>query len=722
MRALHLRGGPRLVAAGSSVLLAASGLMLTAIVSAAPASASVGQVAPYVDMSNSQEGVLNTVISSHGLRSFTAAFTIGEGCSDIWGDTLPVGSDPTIGGEISSAKAAGASVIVSSGGSAGEPISFTCTNQSTIDAAYQAIINDYGTDYLDFDIEGAAIANTAGIDATFQAMKDLKASNPGLVWSVTVPVLPSGLDNYGTALLQDAQNMGVTIPLVNIMTMDYYEGTGTEMGNAAISAAEGTLAQMKAVNGSYTYANVGITPDIGINDDGSTFTLADAASVASWASSNGIGRLAFWSVDRDQPCPGGNGGASSPTCSGVSESTGQFTSAFTGAGGGGGTPPPPAEGPYGGTAAAIPGTVQAANYDTGGQGVAYNVTSVNGTANSYRSDGVDLEACTDTGCGDDLGWTAAGQWFKYTVKVATAGTYTVSVRLASPSGVTDGLHIASSSGANLSGNINVPATGGWQTWTTVTANVTLPAGQQTLTIDQDNGGWNIRQLTFASSTTPPGDTVTVSSPGNQTGTVGTAASLKVNGSDSASGQTLTFSATGLPAGLSISSSGLISGTPTTAATSNVTVTATDTTGAKGSASFTWTISSTAPPPSSLANGGFETGSLSPWVCQAGDTVVTAPVHSGTHAAEISATNSQTGECDQTVTLSPNTTYTLSGWTQGNYAYIGVSGGATASTWTSSSGWAQQTVSFTTGSSGTVTVFVHGWYGQGNVYADDFSVS
>jgi chitinase len=354
--------------------------------------------------------------------------------------------------------------------------------------------------------------------------------------------------------------------------------------------------------------------------------------------------------------------------------------------------------------------------------VAYNVTSVNGTANSYRSDGVDLEACTDTGCGDDIGWTAAGQWFKYTVNVAAAGTYTASLRLASPSGVTDGLHIASSSGANLSGIVNVPATGGWQTWTTVTATVTLPAGKQTLTIDQDNGGWNIHQLTFASSTTPPANTVTVSSPGNQTGTVGTAASLQVSGTDSASGQTLAFSATGLPAGLSISSSGLISGTPTTAAKSNVTVTAADTTGAKGSASFTWTVSSTAPPSSSLVNGGFETGSLSPWVCQAGDTVVTAPVHSGTHAAVVSATNSQTGECDQTITLSPNTTYTLSGWTEGNYAYIGVNGGATASTWTSSSGWAQQTVSFTTGSSGTVTVFVHGWYAQGNVYADDFSVT
>ena len=75
----------------------------------------------------------------------------------------------------------------------------------------------------------------------------------------------------------------------------------------------------------------------------------------------------------------------------------------------------------------MPGTVYAANYDTGGQGVAYNVTSVNGCANSYRSDGVDLEATTDTDAGagaNDLGWTAAGQWFKYTVNVTTAGTYT----------------------------------------------------------------------------------------------------------------------------------------------------------------------------------------------------------------------------------------------------------------------------------------------------------
>ena len=165
-----------------------------------------------------------------------------------------------------------------------------------------------------------------------------------------------------------------------------------------------------------------------------------------------------------------------------------------------------AEGPYGGTPAPIPGTVQAENYDTGGQGVAYNVTSVNGSGNSYRSDGVDLEGTTDTGGGYDLGWTASGQWFRYTVNVATAGTYTVSFRVAAINAVTDALHISNSSGTNLTGSVNVPATGGWQSWTNVTASITLPAGQQTLTIDQDNAGWNLNYTSFGSTEGPYGGT------------------------------------------------------------------------------------------------------------------------------------------------------------------------------------------------------------------------
>jgi subtilase family serine protease len=106
-----------------------------------------------------------------------------------------------------------------------------------------------------------------------------------------------------------------------------------------------------------------------------------------------------------------------------------------------------------------------------------------------------------------------------------------------------------------------------------------------------------------------GNTVTVTNPGNQSTTVGTAVKLQVSATDSG-GASLTYSATGLPAGLSISSSGLISGTPTTAATDSVTVTAKDSTGASGSTSFTWTVSSASSCPAKqlLLNPGFESGS------------------------------------------------------------------------------------------------------------------
>jgi Carbohydrate binding module (family 6) len=156
------------------------------------------------------------------------------------------------------------------------------------------------------------------------------------------------------------------------------------------------------------------------------------------------------------------------------------------------------EGPFGGTPAAIPGTVLAEKYDTGGQGVGYNVTTVNGTDNAFRSDGVDLETTSAPGGGNDIGWTAVGQWFRYTVNVATAGTYTVTFEVAAPSAVTDAFHLSNSSGTNLSGSINIPATGGFQTWTTVTATVTLPAGMQTLTLNEDNAGWNIYSMAFTS--------------------------------------------------------------------------------------------------------------------------------------------------------------------------------------------------------------------------------
>ncbi len=122
-----------------------------------------------------------------------------------------------------------------------------------------------------------------------------------------------------------------------------------------------------------------------------------------------------------------------------------------------------------------------------------------------------------------------------------------------------------------------------------------------------------------------GNTVTVTSPGNQAGTVGTAASVQIQAADSASGQTLSYSASGLPAGLSVSAStGLISGTPAAAGTSTVTVTARDGTGASGSATFTWVIAS--------SGGGGGGGSS----CQVGYT--TASQWAGGFVANVTITN------------------------------------------------------------------------------------
>lgn len=155
--------------------------------------------------------------------------------------------------------------------------------------------------------------------------------------------------------------------------------------------------------------------------------------------------------------------------------------------------------PFLGHPVALPGTVQAADYDTGGPAIAYNVRSVNGTANDYRADGVNLELTADQGGGHDMGWTGSGQWFRHTVKVAEAGQYTVKFRVASPTGAPAAFHLANAHGRDLTGPVDVPATGDWQVWKTVSAKLKLPAGRQVLTLHQDSGDWNLHEASFKSA-------------------------------------------------------------------------------------------------------------------------------------------------------------------------------------------------------------------------------
>src|SRR6476661_2434865 len=159
----------RFAASACALALATAGAVAALAPTPGAAATSVYSVAPYVDMSNSQEGLLDTAITGHHLKAYTAAFVLGEGCNQVWGDTLPIGADSFTDPLIAKAKSEGASVIISSGGASGEPLAWTCSTQSSIDAGYQAIINDYGVTQLDFDIEGAAIADTAAAARQMQA-------------------------------------------------------------------------------------------------------------------------------------------------------------------------------------------------------------------------------------------------------------------------------------------------------------------------------------------------------------------------------------------------------------------------------------------------------------------------------------------------------------------------------------------------------------------------
>ncbi|MGW7821698.1 carbohydrate binding domain-containing protein [Streptomyces puniciscabiei] len=237
-----------------------------------------------------------------------------------------------------------------------------------------------------------------------------------------------------------------------------------------------------------------------------------------------------------------------------------------------------------------------------------------------------------------------------------------------------------------------------------------------------------------STTTPPTNDFSVSlSPASASVDPGGTATATVKTSvTSGSAQPVDLTVSGAPSGVtaSLSPSSVTAGGTSTLTVKTAAGTAPGTypltvTGTAGSNRHSSTLTLTVKGSSGtavLGNGDFETGSLAPWTCDSGATVVSSPAHGGSHALKTAPSSAQTGQCAQTVTLKPNTSYTLSGWVQGPYAYLGVGGGATTSTWASSSSWSKLTVPFTTGTSGTVTVYVHGWYGQGAVYADDLTLS
>jgi endonuclease/exonuclease/phosphatase family metal-dependent hydrolase len=162
----------------------------------------------------------------------------------------------------------------------------------------------------------------------------------------------------------------------------------------------------------------------------------------------------------------------------------------------------------------LPGTIQAEDFDSGANGSAYKDTTAGNSGGKYRATDVDIEACAEGGY--DVGWTAGGEWLNYTVNVPASGTYNLDFRVASLNGGSLYVHF---NGVNETGTLNIPATGGWQKWTTIRKAVSLTAGTQSMRVSLSSGGINLNSFTVGSSSTSSTSSTTSSSTGSPFGGV-----------------------------------------------------------------------------------------------------------------------------------------------------------------------------------------------------------
>ena len=307
--------------------------------------------APYADFTAWPPYDLMGAATNSGLRYATLAFIVADPSQNA--ATAPVTNLPTWGGftaysaasgyrvgDISAFRALGGDVVVSFGGEAGTELAVYVTDTNRLKTAYQFVINTYRTTRIDFDIEGSWVADVPSINrrsAVLAALQaDAVAAGRTLEISLTLPVLPSGLDNNGLYAVQSAVSHHVTLATVNIMAMDYGDNAAPNpaghMGDYAIMAATNLFNQLKSV---YTAANIsktdaqlwqmiGVTPMLGVNDaQDEIFDQPAAAKLVSYAETKNFGELAFWSLNRDQP-----------GSSGIAQTAFQFTESFLPFGGG----------------------------------------------------------------------------------------------------------------------------------------------------------------------------------------------------------------------------------------------------------------------------------------------------------------------------------------------------------------------------------------------------
>ncbi|GAA4625755.1 hypothetical protein GCM10023196_031170 [Actinoallomurus vinaceus] len=284
-----------------------------------------GVFSPYVDITMATP-TLKDVATATGQKHFTLAFALADstGCNPSWGGTIAL-NDSRVIGEVNDLKSVGGDVTVATGGANGPYLENTCGSSAALLAAYKKALDAVGSNHIDVDVEASipvAQVNTA--------LKQLQSERGTTVtYTLRVQAQDYGVDPFSVQILQDAASRGLNVT-VNPMLMDF--GYSGSWGDALISAANATLGQMKQIWTGKSDADLkrmlGLTPMIGKNDTGPTTTQAIARQVLSYAQTNHVGYIGFWSVGRDNGgCPNGS---VSPTCSGISQSTYEFTNIFKG--------------------------------------------------------------------------------------------------------------------------------------------------------------------------------------------------------------------------------------------------------------------------------------------------------------------------------------------------------------------------------------------------------
>ncbi|MFI8831012.1 chitinase [Streptomyces afghaniensis] len=268
--------------------------------------------------------------------TYNLAFVLADGddCTPRWDGSHAIG-DPAVKSRIARLVENGAQVRVSFGGASGKELAAVCDSATELAAAYGTALDAAGATRADFDVEGDELADSASVDLRSKAIALLQKERTDLEVSFTLPVMPSGLGKDSLALLGSANDNGVQVATVNLMTMNYGTSYDGDMGGYALTAAKAAHTQLKEVFGTSDAAawrGMALTSMIGVNDvKGETFTLADAAEVRAFAEEKGIGWVSMWSAARDRQCADGSASDRPATdCSGVKQRSGAFGEAFAG--------------------------------------------------------------------------------------------------------------------------------------------------------------------------------------------------------------------------------------------------------------------------------------------------------------------------------------------------------------------------------------------------------